>query len=63
MSGTDRSEQRRNSTRVVLATDAGFLAPVACVLSMLDRHDPDLVVTILHDGVERDRSRTHDAHT
>jgi len=50
------------STRVVLATDAGFLAPVACVLSMLDRHDPDLVVTILHDGVagaDRDHTTSH----
>ncbi|MEO8693087.1 MAG: glycosyltransferase family 8 protein [Acidimicrobiales bacterium] len=47
------------STRIVLATDAGFLAPVACVLSMLDRLDPDLVVSILHDGVEaKDRERT-----
>ena len=46
-------------TRIVLATDAGFLAPVACVLSMLDRHDPDLRVTILHNAVEAtDRERT-----
>jgi lipopolysaccharide biosynthesis glycosyltransferase len=47
------------SNRVVLATDSGFLAPVACVLSMLDRHDPDLRVTILHDAVDAaDRLRT-----
>ena len=51
--------RENESTRIVLATDAGFLAPVACVLSMLDRLDPDLVVTILHDDVKTtDRERT-----
>jgi lipopolysaccharide biosynthesis glycosyltransferase len=50
------------NTRIVLATDSGFLAPVACVLSMLDRLDPDSRVTILHDGVslaDRDRTTSH----
>jgi len=44
---------------IVLATDARFLAPVACVLAMIADHSPTAPVVIMHDAVpapERDRT-------
>ena len=47
---------------IVLATDAHFLAPVACVLAMIAEHCPAVPVVIMHDAVPataRDRTTSH----
>ena len=44
---------------IVLATDSRFLAPISCVLAMIDEHSPDARVYLLHDDVgDADRART-----
>ncbi|HUP75944.1 MAG TPA: glycosyltransferase family 8 protein [Acidimicrobiales bacterium] len=43
---------------IVLATDARFLAPISCVLAMIEEHSADAPVVIMHDAVpEPDRRR------
>lgn len=47
---------------IVLATDARFLAPIACVLAMIEQHSPGAPVVIMHDAVPEPARRRTTSH-